>query len=78
MLKELHQNSIQAGRKYRLSLICLLALFCGFVCVAANPAFTPVFAELVGGVVGILVVYCGGNVTNKFVTKPQIEKEEGS
>jgi hypothetical protein len=42
-----------------------------------SPLLAKVYAELVGGVVGVLLVYCGGNVTNKLVTKtPSIPLKE--
>lgn len=50
------------GRKYKLALISILAILAGFAMCAVNPVFIAVFSELVAGVLGILFVYCGGNV----------------
>lgn len=55
------------GRKYKLTLICLLLLTAGLALTTVNPLITKVYAEFAGGIIGILLVYCGGNVSNKWV-----------
>lgn len=55
------------GRKYTMGMICMLMVLSGFALATTNPILTKVFAELVGGIVGIYMVYCGGNVGNKAV-----------
>lgn len=55
------------GRKYKLTLISLLLLVAGFTLTTVNPLLAKVYAEFTGGIIGILLVYCGGNVSNKWV-----------
>ncbi len=55
-------NKPANGRKYKLALISVLAILAGFAMCAINPVFIAVFSELVTGVLGVLLVYCGGNV----------------
>ena len=55
------------GRKYRMGILfALMILACAGLC-TINPILVKVFAEVVGGIVGIYIVYCGGNVANKAV-----------
>lgn len=56
-----------AGRKYRLAILCLLFILAAFGLATMNPILLKVFAEVVGGIVGIYIVYCGGNVATKGV-----------
>jgi len=70
-IKQLKEDMNAAGRKYKLALVSLLVIFSSFVLSGLVPGFVSIFEELIGGVVAILVVYCGGNITNKWVQKPK-------
>ncbi len=59
------------GRKYRMTLIAMLIILAGYGLTVLNPVLQTSYAELAGGIVGLVLVYCGGNVSNKFVlTRP--------
>jgi len=55
------------GRKFTMGLICILVVLAGFALTLVSPILTKVYVDLVGGVVGVYLVYCGGNVSNKWV-----------
>jgi len=68
------------GRKYRLALLFSLLLLACFGLASMNPILVKVFAEIVGGVVGIYMIYCGGNVAaaavhRKYQKKQEVEEE---
>ena len=62
-------SKVPDGRKYRLAIISLLIVLAGFGLAALNPVLATVLPELITGVLGINIVYNGGNVGNKLVTK---------
>ena len=57
---------IADGRKYRLALICLLVLLAGFGVGGLSPVFVKLYPDLITAVLGVLFLYCGGNVANKW------------
>ena len=83
---------VPTGRKYRLALICILCILACFGLAGINPILLKVFAEVVGGIVGVFIVYCGGNVATKgvlgkwqgatvdlqMIKDPEEEEEQGS
>lgn len=75
-IKNAKEDAASLGRKYRLSLISLLVIFSSFALSGVSPGFAPIFEELIGGVVAVLFVYCGGNITNKWVGVPKKKKEK--
>jgi hypothetical protein len=56
------------GRKYNMGLIAMLAVFAGFAACAFVPALIGVAGVYTGGILGAYAIYCGGNVSNKWVT----------
>lgn len=62
MFKKKISTKSANGRKYKLAMICLLAILAGFTMCAINPIFITVFNELVAGILSILFVYSSGNV----------------
>lgn len=69
------------GRKFRMGLICILALTVGLAMVAFVSSLAGIYAIYAGGLGGLYAVYCGGNVANKFVlTRPgaQLQQAESS
>lgn len=54
------------GRKYKLALICLIVLLAGFALASSNPIFVKLYPDLVTAVLGIMFIYSGGNVANKW------------
>jgi len=71
--KKIKTPSIPDGRKYRMSIICLFVLLAGFGVAGLNPVFVKLYSELITAVLGVLFVYCGGNVANKW----SIGKKDG-
>ena len=72
-----------SGRKYRLSLIALSVMLGGFMIVPFNTVLQSAYSELITGVIGVLVLYFGGNNASKYIaTKygeivdPPQDKEE--
>jgi len=59
---------VRNGRKYKLALITMTLLLAAFGLVALVPTLERMFPDLATALVGTLLVYCGGNVGNKFVT----------
>ena len=54
-----------------MTLIAMLMLLAGYALTVLNTTLATSYAELAGGIVGLVLVYCGGNVGNKFVlTRP--------
>jgi len=59
---------IRNGRKYKLALIVMTLLLSAFGLVALAPSLGRMFPELATALVSTLLVYCGGNVGNKWVS----------
>lgn len=66
------------SRKLILVFFALFLVFAGAVAAALWPLFAPNYETLVGGVIGLVAIYCGSNVGNKFVTKTAIKGREES
>lgn len=56
------------GRKFKLSAAALITLLVSLGIFAQATSLLVIYPEFVTGVLGILAIYCGGNVSNKFVT----------
>lgn len=72
------------GRKFRMGILFALLLLACFGLASMNPILVKVFAEIVGGIVGIYLAYCSLNVANKAVlgrfqgaTVEEIKKNKG-
>ncbi len=66
------------GRKYRMTQLGILVLLVGFGASTLNPVLATLYPQLVTGVLGLIVIYHGGNVGNKWVvgkTNPSSEEE---
>lgn len=57
------------GRKYRLTLLTLFLATAGYCVTALVPSMFNVYNGFVSGLIGILLVYSGGNVGAKFANK---------
>lgn len=62
-------ENIPNGRKFKLTLLTLFLATAGFAVTAVVPVLASVYSELVSGLIGILLVYAGGNVGAKFAGK---------
>jgi hypothetical protein len=62
------------SRKYRMALLSLLLVTGAWVVAGLLPGFAQVFSELTTGIMGILMLYFTGNVSNKFVVGRQQAK----
>lgn len=69
------------SRKLHFSLLCLALITLGFVMAAYFPAAQAMYVQYVAGILGVLTLYLGGNVGNKYVvakaTPPPPEEEDG-
>lgn len=59
------------GRKYSLALLGFVLILIGFSLTHWSPFFIQTYAEFVGGIVGMFLVYCGGNVSSQLATNRQ-------
>lgn len=55
------------SRKYKLTLIALLLITGAWSASGLLPGLGHIFSELIAGIIGILMLYFTGNVSNKFV-----------
>lgn len=55
------------SRKYRLALVSLLLITASWIMSGLLPGLAQMFSELITGIMGILMLYFTGNVSNKFV-----------
>ena len=55
------------GRKYTMGLIIMLAMMTGFGLASFNPILLKIYSDLLTGLSMIYMIYCGGNVGNKWV-----------
>jgi len=60
-------NQVFSSRKYKLALLSLLILITGWIISGYLPALQKTYSDLIGGVMGLLMLYYTGNVGNKFV-----------
>lgn len=67
-----------SSRKYKLTLFCILLLTCGLLMVSVCPLISQIYSEFAGGLIGLLFVYCGGNVSNKWVLKKTENEKQNS
>lgn len=67
---------MQQSRKYRLTLFCLGLVVIGFIATAVVASLSVVYAEYLAGILGLLTIYCGGNVGSKYVTTHKKEEEK--
>lgn len=68
----------KSGRKFWLSVVSLLIILAGFSITPISSTLMAVYKELITGVLGVLIVYCGGNVSNKYVLKKKEENNNGT
>jgi hypothetical protein len=67
MMEDSQDPTKYKSRKYRMSLICLFLITIGFFAKEGLAGLEAVYGQFIAGVLGVLTVYLGGNVTNKFV-----------
>jgi len=46
--------------------------------VSVCPLISQIYSEFAGGLIGLLFVYCGGNVSNKWVLKKTENEKQNS
>ena len=64
-------NAVKNGRKLRMGLYCILLATAAFFATMSIPVLGVHYATYVGALSAIFVIYCGGNVGNKYVlTRP--------
>jgi len=63
------------SRKLRFSLLCLALITAGFFAREELASLEGVYAQFVTGVLGILTVYLGSNVSNKYVIGKSQQKQ---
>ena len=77
-----NNNHLPDGRKFRLAILSLVILVIMILLSIPNPGITGLISELITGILGINIIYNGGNVTNKWVIKKEEKalenKEEDS
>lgn len=61
------QEQRNSSRKYKLALIALLLVTGGWAASGLLPGLAQMFSELTTGIMGVLMLYFTGNVSNKFV-----------
>ena len=57
----------KSSRKYRLAMLFSLMILAVFGMATLNPILPSIVAEIVGGLVAIFAIYCGGNVVSQAV-----------
>lgn len=58
-----------SGRKFILTLVCIVLLSITYIGSGFWTSLQTGFSEFAMGLAGLLGIYCGGNVSNKLVTK---------
>lgn len=66
MLKK-DPNKLPDGRKFRLALISIMLLTAAFAMAAINPVLATALPDFITGLIGLNLVYNGGNVGNKWM-----------
>ena len=61
-----NSKQVQAGRKYRLSLICLILILAGCSLATINPAFMSILPTYISGILAVLALYNTGNVASTW------------
>ena len=57
------------GRKFKLTILLSSIVGIGYIATSLSPELTKSFEDFCETLVTILLVYCGGNVGNKWVNK---------
>ena len=60
-------NSIPDGRKFRMGQLMMLMMLGGLGLASLTPVIASLYSEFTAGLIGIYVIYTGGNVSNKWV-----------
>jgi hypothetical protein len=74
VLEDSNDNEKNKSRKYKLSLLSLLLITAGFAVIEGLHLPHVAFGEFIAGVLGVLALYLGGNVTNKYVVSKSLAK----
>ena len=64
----MHEQETNKSKKYRLTKLGLVLIVLTGLAAAFNPGLAAVYSTLVGGLLGTMGLYFGGNIGNKFVT----------
>lgn len=59
--------SYRENRKFKLTFIAFLLITAGWLTTSINPVLASSYSELVTGVMGVFMLYLGGNVGSQFV-----------
>ena len=68
--KELTEDGQLPGRKFLVGKYTLLLATLGFLATALAAPLSANFTIYVGALATLFTIYCGGNVSNKWVQKP--------
>ena len=80
MLEDSQDPNKWKSRKLQIALLCLLLITVGFFAREGLESLESVYAQFVAGVLGVLTLYMGGSVSNKYVVgkSKQGESKNGS
>ena len=62
-------QKIRNGRKFILTVLLYCIIAIGYMATSVSPELVKSFEDFCETLVTILLVYCGGNVSNKWVNK---------
>ena len=62
-------QKVKNGRKFILTILLYSIIAIGFIATSSSPELVKSFEEFCETLVTVLLVYCGGNVSNKWVNK---------
>ena len=63
------------SRKFIFSIFSIVTIFAGAIIAAKIEGMSPLYATMVGGVIGVVAAYLTGNVAERFTEK---KKEEST
>lgn len=78
MLFRKNNSNIRDGRKYRMSIICLLLILVGYIAGSINPVFSAGYEEFITGILGVLFTYCTGNVARSAFRGKNVSINQGT
>lgn len=78
MLEDSRDPGKWRSRKLQMALICLGLITLGFFAREGLDSLESVYSQFVAGVLGILTLYLGGNVGNKYVVAKSDSTRDGN
>tara|TARA_Y100001973_G_C5072584_1_gene268331 strand:+ start:78 stop:329 length:252 start_codon:yes stop_codon:yes gene_type:complete len=77
----MEEQKLRNGRKFRLTILLSVLCLLGFFVTVTHTELSKNYEELCDTLVTILLVYCGGNVGNKWLSAappPETPKPKGA